>query len=236
VTGHRSRLLLDRVWNGATSRMVRAIFFDSDGLLVDTERMFFEETQAEFAALGIALSVDQWARWFLGEGKRSREIARLLGVPDGWLDPFIANRNARFERRVDLGVPVLPGVPETLQRLAERFRLAIVTGASRSHFERVHSGTGLMRYFELCVTSDDYDEAKPSPQAYRTALARIELSAGECFAVEDSPRGAVAARAAGLRCAVVPTPLTEISLCPAGCDVVRTFRELPELLTRTDPN
>lgn len=216
--------------------MLRAIFFDSDGLLVDTEQMFFEETQAEFATLGITLSAEQWARWFLGEGKRSREIAQLLGAPEACLDQFIASRNARFERRVDLGVPIFPGVPETLERLSARFRLAIVTGASRQHFARVHAATGLLRYFELLVTSDDYDEAKHSPQAYLTALARIELSADECFAVEDSPRGAVAARAAGLRCAVVPTPLTAIGLCPEGCEVVRDFSSLPELLTRMAPD
>lgn len=81
----------------------------------------------------------------------------------------------------------------------------------------------------------DYDEAKPSPQAYLTALARIELSVHECLAVEDSPRGAVAARAAGLRCAVVPTPLTAIGLCPEGCEVLRDFSSLPELLTRMVP-
>jgi len=63
--------------------MIRAILFDSDGVLVDTERMFFEATQAAFSALGVCLSRNQWGKWYLGEGRRSRLKNLSNLIPEG---------------------------------------------------------------------------------------------------------------------------------------------------------
>lgn len=209
---------------------MKAIFFDSDGVLVDTERLFFEVTRAAFESAGVALSSAQWARGYLGEGRRSRDIAGQLGMEPGRIADVIRQRDEAFWIRIDRGVPVFPGVAETLGRLARQFRLAVVTGASRPHFERVHSATGLRDFFETVVTCDDYERAKPDPQAYLTALDKLGLDAGECLAVEDSPRGAKAAVSAGLRCVVIPTSLTDGTLCPAECIFVDNVTRLPGLI------
>lgn len=199
---------------------IKAIFFDSDGVLVDTERLFFEATRDAFQAEGLDLSQEQWARWFLSEGKRSREIATMLGMPSVRIEKVIENRFERFWSRVDQGVTVNPGILETLNQLAPIFRLAIVTGATQRHFDRVHQSTGLLHYFETVVTSDACEHVKPHPQAYQIALHRLGLKADECVAIEDSPRGATAAQAAGLRCFVLPTSLTDLTLCPEGCVIL----------------
>jgi len=196
------------------TKMIKAILFDSDGVFVDTEQMFFESTQKAFALSGAILTQQQWARWYLGEGKRSKQIAGYLGIPSELLEEAIRKRDDEFWDRVATGVLILKGVQEVLESLCRQFRLAVVTGASRCHFERVHSSTALTGYFEIVVTSDDYQEPKPSPQAYLTALKKLNLNPHECIAVEDSPRGAIAAISAGIRCVLVPTSLTEITLCP----------------------
>jgi HAD superfamily hydrolase (TIGR01509 family) len=206
--------------------MIQAILFDSDGVLVDTERLLYEATSAVFASAGAVISREEWSRWYLGEGKRSREVAELVGIPPSRIDTAIKERDGLFRARIDEGVSVLPGVPETIERLSRRFRLAVVTGASRGHFERVHSSTGLRRYFETIVTCDDYDQVKPHPGAYIKAMERLALDPNECLAVEDSPRGAAAAAAAGIRCVVVPTDLTDLSLCPPGCAIIGDIRRL----------
>jgi HAD superfamily hydrolase (TIGR01509 family) len=209
--------------------MIKAILFDSDGVLVDTEQMFFEVTRAAFESAGGRLSRQQWARWYLGEGKRSPEIARELGILPAAIDPMLARRNETFGNQILQGVRVLPGVREALTQLAGSFRLAVVTGASRKHFDKVHSSTGLPRFFEIIVTTEKGEDAKPSPQAYLTALRRLGLEARECLAVEDSPRGAVAALAAGIECIVIPTSLTDLELCPAGCRLARDMEHFREL-------
>lgn len=208
--------------------MVRAILFDSDGLMVDTERLFFEATRSAFASVGASLPAALWARCYLGEGLRSRGIARMLNIRESLIEAVIASRDDLFWRKVDEGVPVFYGVHQTLCNLAPFFRLAVVTGASRSHFERVHTSTGLRGFFQTVITSDDYESPKPHPQAYLTAVDALRLSPHECVAVEDSPRGAAAAVAAGLRCYIVPTPLTDMELCPASCIMVECATQLAE--------
>ncbi|RJP84235.1 MAG: HAD family phosphatase [Desulfobacteraceae bacterium] len=207
--------------------MIQTILFDSDGVLVDTERLFFEATQEVFAGFGAVIPPDQWAVWYLAESRRSREVAGLLGIPDSQVEAVIKHRDQLFWAKVEAGVSLLPGVRETLNHLSGNFRLAVVTGASRSHFEGVHAATELMDFFEVIITADDYDEPKPSPQCYQKAMHVLSVNPKECLAVEDSPRGAAAAISAGVRCAVIPTPLTNISLCPGECDILSSMTELP---------
>lgn len=209
--------------------MIKAILFDSDGVLVDSERLFFETTCTVFNAEGVTLASDQWARWYLGEGKRSRDVAGILGMEPSSIEATINRRDELFMRRVDQGVPVFPEVRETLTHLARHFRLAVVTGASRRHFERVHLSTGLGSFFEVLVSSDDCEQVKPHPQAYLVAMERLGLGPGECIAVEDSPRGATAAVAAGIPCFVIPTRLTDVTLCPPVCTFLEDIKQLIEL-------
>jgi HAD superfamily hydrolase (TIGR01509 family) len=209
--------------------MTKAILFDSDGVLVDSERLFFEATRTAFEESGVTVYGGQWARWFLGEGRRSRDIAAMLGMAPAAIPATIQKRDEMFWSRVDQGVPLFPGVRETLDHLAAHFRLAVVTGASRQHYDRVHALNGLGGLFGAVVTSDDYEHAKPHPQAYLTALEMLGLAPDECLAVEDSPRGASAAVSAGIRCVIIPTCLTDVALCPAGCTILDNVAQLVEL-------
>lgn len=209
--------------------MIKAILFDSDGVLVDTERLFFEATREAFLIDGVVLSPSQWAIWYLAESKSSRDIGLLLGISSSQIEKTIKNRDQLFWSKVEAGVSVFPGVRDTLLQLSNEFRLAIVTGASRSHFERVHLFSNLIDFFELIITYDDYDEPKPSPQCYLRTLQRLSLEPLDCLAVEDSPRGAKAAISAGMRCAVIPTSLTNLALCPKECDILNNISELSRL-------
>jgi beta-phosphoglucomutase-like phosphatase (HAD superfamily) len=210
--------------------MIQAILFDSDGVLVDTEQLFFEATRAAFQSAGGTLTSRQWAVWYLSQGRSSREIAGLSGVSPSLIDDAIERRNWSFWDRIDQGVPLCAGVMETLNDLARDFRLAVVTGASRSHYQRVHASSGLRDFFEVTVTSDEYQHVKPHPQAYLTAVQRLALKPHQCLAIEDSPRGATAAISAGVRCFVVPTLLTDIALCPVECTIIDNLTRISEYL------
>jgi len=210
--------------------MFQAILFDSDGVLIDSERLFFEATRDAFESAGSVISRGQWAKWYLSEGKRSREIAGLVGIPSSRLEETIARRDELFWDKIDRGVSLLPGVAETLDHLARHFRLAVVTGASRKHYDRVHASSNLRDFFEVMVTSDECQHVKPHPEAYLTAMKRLSLKPKDCLAVEDSPRGATAALKAGIRCVVIPTRLTDIELCPAECTILDKITCLKDLL------
>ncbi len=198
----------------------KAVLFDSDGVLVDSEQLFFEATRDAFQAAGAGLTPAAWARLYLSEGRKSPEIAALLGLPADVIRPTIDTRDERFRAALESGPAALPGALDALARLKARFRLIMVTGAGRRHVELAHRTSGCLPFFDDIVTQDDFDLPKPSPDAYLTALRRAGLTPQDAWAVEDSPRGARSAVAAGLRCLVVPTPLTALDLCPPEVVIV----------------
>lgn len=203
--------------------MIEAVLWDNDGILVDTETLFFEVTREFFAAAGLDLSRERWVKSYLGEGSSSREIARSLGLPDERAVPMLEERNEAYRRRLARGVPVRPGVRETLETLRGRVRQALVTSSPRDQIDLIHRSTGLLGFFECLVTSDDCARIKPAPDPYLAAMDRLGLSPERCLAVEDSARGVAAARAAGIRCLVVPHELTDREGCAAA------YRVEPEI-------
>jgi len=207
--------------------MLKAILFDSDGVLVDTERIYFESTRLAFKAAGVTLRGDVWAKWYLGKSKSSRKIAEKLEVPPVVIDKMLERRELLFWTEIAQDVPVFTGVYETLAELSGHFRLAVVTSAPRERFERVHASTRLLQHFELSVTRDESGEPKPDPLPYLTALKLLGLKAEECLAVEDSPRGAESAVAAGIKCCIIPTLLTDLTLCPQECEILQSITLLP---------
>ena len=212
--------------------MIRALLWDSDGVLVDSETVFFEFTRAAFASAGFNLSSELWARQYLGEGLRTNDIAEHLGIHRERADEIVRARNQAFGRRLLEPFDARPGAADLLRRLKMRYRLAVVTGAPFSQFAKVHRHTGLADFFDCVVTADETPRVKPHPDLYLRALERLGLPATECLAVEDSPRGLQSAAAAGIRCVVLDTPLTDLSACGAAAAVIQDLAELEAVLER----
>lgn len=187
--------------------MLKAIFFDNDGVLVDTEHLYYEASRATLAEIGVAVSEAAFIDLSLRQG---RSIFELVGdrLDEAAIEDLRQRRNRRYGELLRRGVAPLDGVTEVLSALRGRARLAVVTSSNHDHFETIHAATGLLRFFEFAVTNRDYERSKPHPDAYLTALARAGCAADEAIAIEDSERGLAAARAAGLRCLVVPRGLT----------------------------
>lgn len=186
----------------------KVVLWDNDGVLVDTESLFFETTRLAFERLGLVLTRQIWGDRYLAKGKSSLEIAVAMGAEPGRAEAVLAERNREYRRVLQQPPSVRPRVRETLEDLASKVRMAIVTGCDRSQLKLAHASSGLLGFFELIVTSDECSNPKPHPELYLTALRALKVDAADCIAVEDSPRGVAAARAAGIACLAVPTELT----------------------------
>jgi len=193
--------------------MIKAVLFDNDGVLIDSESVFYDYTRDALASAGVNLSPLYWARHYLGNGLRSVEIAESLGLSRSAATEIIEARNRRFMARLQEGFVPFPGVMETLSLIRGWVRMAMVTGSPLDKLLLAHRETDLLPLFDCVITSDDYIHSKPHPAPYRAALDRLGIVPGECLAVEDSPRGLNAAHAAGIRCLLIPTPLTDMEMC-----------------------
>ena len=188
--------------------MTQAVLWDNDGVLLDTEALFFEVTRSAFAKLQLQLTRENWGIQYLAAGRSSREIAASLGAKPEQAASVMDERNEEYRRALQRPLPARPQVRETLAALAGRVRLAMVTGCPRRELQLMHATTALLPFFEQVITGNDCPCSKPHPEPYLIALKALGVKAGHCLAIEDSPRGLASATAAGVPCVVVPTELT----------------------------
>src|SRR5262249_6269775 len=126
------------------------VLWDNDGVLVDTETLFFEITCEAFAYLGLTLTKEIWGSQYLTEGKSSRQIALALGA-GALVESVFMKRNETYRQRLAQPAAIRPLVRETLAALRGRMRMAIVTGCDRDQLNLVHASSGLLDCFELIV-------------------------------------------------------------------------------------
>lgn len=208
--------------------MRNAILWDNDGVLVNSEVLFYEANRRYFLQHGIELSADLFFEHFLCS---SAGIWHMLG----WNVQRIANgrreRNNVYAALLDNSPDLsMPGIEGVLQHFATTCRMAVVTSSARDHFERIHERTSLLRYFELVVAAGDYVHEKPDPEPYLVAVAQLKVVAQNCIAVEDSPRGLKAAISAGLDCIILRSQLTEKYSFEGAFAIVDSPAELREVL------
>lgn len=219
--------------------MFKALLFDFDGLLMDTEspeveiwREIYAEHEAEFP-------IDVWVQKVVGSTLANFDVAaHLASVTGRTLDLAAVHKRVhalRLERQARL--PAMPGVQEILSDArALDLRLAVVSSSSHSWVDGYLVQLKIADFFECVICREDAPRVKPAPDLYLKALASLQLTAGECLAFEDSPNGVLAARSAGLRVVGVPNPVTVHAGRLSADLVVSSLQELPldQILARLD--
>ena len=185
----------------------RAVIFDMDGLLLDTETLWHEAEVELFARHGatftwddkmavIGTSYDFTARYF------AERLGRPLDDGDALVDEMVELMHERVRRQVE----ARPGARELVEGLGrlEDVRLGLASNSPRFLVDDALATAGLGAAFETIVTSDDVEHAKPAPDIYLAACERLGVEPSQAVALEDSASGVAAAKAAGLTCIAVP--------------------------------
>lgn len=209
---------------------IDVVLFDNDGVLVDTEPLFLRATQELLATVGVAIDAEIYRAISLVRGESVFGLAEERGLSPSEILALRARRDRRYAELIEEGVSVLPGVRETLVRLAGVRPAGIVTSSGRSHFEAIHRQSGLLRYFDLCLTEGDYERHKPHPDPYLTAARRFRVRPDRCLVIEDTERGLASALAAGMRCIAIPQPLSRKGEFEGAEHILDSMEELPALL------
>lgn len=203
---------------------VRALLFDFDGLILDTEFAARAGWERLYREHGHELPADLWAT-LVGTTHAPWDpmahLEELVGEP--------LEREALNERRYAHEIALIeaeelrPGIAEYLAAARRHgLKRAIVSSATRRwvdmHLERLEETVG---WDAICTADRDRARAKPAPVLYLEALERLGVTADEAIAFEDSPNGVLAAKAAGIFCVAIPNEVTrELGLAEAGADIV----------------
>jgi HAD superfamily hydrolase (TIGR01509 family) len=194
--------------------MTAAILFDFNGVIVDDEPQHCDALIATLAEYGYALDRDRYYTEYLGFDDREcfRFTFKGMGMAedDAAIAAAVDRKNEHYEQSIRGSLRLVPGAAEFVETAAlEGYQLAIVSGALRREIELVLELAGLRPHFAEIVAAEDVTACKPDPQGYRRAREALALAPHRCMVIEDSLPGLAAARAAGLRCAMLSTSHSE---------------------------
>jgi len=215
--------------------MLRAIIFDCDGVIADTEPLHLEAFRRVLKDDGIVVSDDEYFLNYLGLDDRTcfKRAFHLRGleIDEGRIDEMLSRKAGYTDTFMRQGLRLFPGVKALIQEAAIKYPLAVATSALSREVELVLELSEIRAMFRAVITAEDVTRSKPYPDPYLKALEAINLQragrieATDCLAIEDSARGIQSARGAGMRSIAVT------NTCPAdqlaGADhVIETFESL----------
>lgn len=212
--------------------MIRWIFWDNDGVLVDTEMLYYRACRDALRHVNIELTLPMFADISLTRGESVLDLAQQAGEPEETVRKIRALRDDDFAQKLSSGCHLVHGAREVLQTLSADMRMAIVTSCQPRHFQATHASTGILPHFDFILTQGMYAATKPDPAPYLAALAKAEVRPDEALVVEDSPRGIQSARAAGIRCVAVRTELSRWCDLGGAWQTVDRLEELPAIVRR----
>ncbi|MCA9359477.1 HAD family phosphatase [Candidatus Kaiserbacteria bacterium] len=176
---------------------IKCILFDSDGVVADTDSIYFEINSELIHRYGIKHTREDYIQYSFLSDLGSAGFLEQNHVED--IAGFKNERNQRFIQRVKNGQSVASSTVSEIAELSKKYKIGIVTNASQEVFTSMYEKSGLLESLDLIITREKYDNPKPDPDCYLKAIRESNMPSDQIVAVEDSPRGIAAARSAGLK-------------------------------------
>jgi HAD superfamily hydrolase (TIGR01509 family) len=210
---------------------LRAILFDFDGVIADSEPLHLQMFQKVLKEEGVILTREDYYNKYLGLDDRGcfaqvyKDAGKVLQATK--IEEMLTRKNRALLETVKGQSLLLPGIPELIAQVRDRYYLTIVSGALKSEILAILEGEGLTKAFHTIVAANDISQGKPHPEGFEAAIRILNrdfvppaeiLLPGECLAIEDSPWGIEAAKAAKVKCLAVTTSYDASRL--TGADLI----------------
>ncbi|GGK84699.1 HAD family hydrolase [Mangrovihabitans endophyticus] len=183
---------------------IRAVVFDLDGVIIDSEGVWEQVRRAYVAEHGRQFLPDSQDRMMgMSTGEWSAHLSHEVGVPRS-PEQVAGDVLARMAQRYRAALPVIDGSVAVVRAMAERYPLALASSSARLLIDQVLDTAGLAGAFRVTLSTEEVPRGKPAPDVYEEAARRLGLPPAACAAVEDSSNGLRSAAAAGLAVVCVP--------------------------------
>lgn len=212
--------------------MLKAIIFDMDGVLTDSERYQQDAERYVLSNYGVVPTKGEWESF---TGRTNRQIftyiqkAYCLHVP---IDKMIAEKRAIVLEKMRTVVEPIPGAMDYVKMISseKKLKIGLVTSSIFEHVEVVLSRFGIFSCFDAMVTGDEVMKGKPDPEPYLMAIEKLGVDAASCVVIEDSINGMKSARSAGAKVIGITTTFTADIIKPY-CDwVAASYKEIQNIV------
>jgi len=191
--------------------MIKAIIFDFDGTIIDTETAWYKVFKDAYREYGVDLSLETYSQC-LGTSLKSFNPYTHLSTHHGIaidFDEFRAMIQRNYAKLIEQE-SMRPGILNLLQEAKDAgVKIGLASSSHRDWIDKFVNQLGIQDYFDCYCTADTVSNVKPDPELYDQALDRLGVKPNEAIAIEDSPNGARAAVAAGLHTVVIKNTLTK---------------------------
>ena len=202
-----------------------AVIFDLDGVLIDSEGLYFRAYSEVLKPYGVEVSRPEYEEHWIANGRGPEYIVAKHHLPLS-AQELRRRRSPVYARLLESEVTLMPYAAEALDRLAPSFTLAVATNTDREHLDFVLAHLAIARFFTLTVAREDYSRAKPEPDAFLMAAEKLGAPPRACVVIEDTYKGVTAAFRAGMACVAVPNEYTEHNDFSRADIVLPSLREL----------
>ena len=216
--------------------ILKAVIFDFDGIIVDTEPIHYQAFQEVLNPLGLGYPWEEYIELYIGFDDRDafREVFRKAtrDLDEQFLDRLINKKADVFEKIVSEGVRPYPGAVELVRSLSGVIPVALCSGALSRDIGPILRQLSISNAFDVVVTADDVRASKPDPESYLLAFSRLamafpekSITPAECLAIEDTPSGIASALKAGLGVLAVTNsyPAEKLGDAASVTDTLETF-------------
>lgn len=208
--------------------MKKYILFDNDGVLVETEPLYYKaskralkeffDVELKFEAY-MKIMTDGNGVWVAAPNASQEEIIKARNQRDLYYQEYLKTEDI-----------LIPKILETLEKLSKKYKMGIVTTSRRVDFEIIHANSGITNFMEFVLCVEDYPRAKPYPDPYLKGLDMFKASKEETIIVEDSLRGLLSANNAEIDCVIIHNEFTKTQDFSTAKHFVKNLEQLENLL------
>ncbi|MDX4048610.1 HAD-IA family hydrolase [Aliarcobacter skirrowii] len=209
--------------------MKKYILFDNDGVLVETEKWYFEANKKALKLLGLNLEMEFYQN-IMVKGGSAFELAVLHNIEHNIIEKHRSIRDSFYQEFITTKDISIQNVKDTLKELSKRYKMAIVTTSRRVDFELIHKNSGITNFMDFILCVEDYKRAKPHPDPYLKGLEKFNSKDFEAIVVEDSQRGLESSKRANIDCIVVKNEFTQKQDFSKADYFINNIEELKKLL------
>lgn len=205
--------------------MIKAIIFDYDGLLVDTDNIWFQSSVKLCKEYGV--TIQEKDREDLMRGNLSEYLVQKYALPDP-KEVIKPKLEGLFDGITKNGINALPGAIDLVKRLSKKYPLAVASGTRTPRLSASLKRLGIYDCFQVVIGNEQVWHGKPAPDIFLKAAKELQVDPESCLVFEDQPKGLEAAKAASMFCIVVPNKHLK------GIDYAKADKVIKNLTLVTD--